>query len=494
MTKKNNQSRTFTADQIANFVKGFLLNKYANPVPIPEFHKEMWAMVARGGRYIGVAAPRFHAKSTAITHALTLFLFLFRIKKYGIIVSDTEGQASQFLGDIKLELEENQGLRKLFGVKAIIKDSVTDIIVEMTDNWRFRIQAKGAEQKIRGSKWDNYRPDWIVIDDLENDESVESDIRREKLKNWFLRALMPTLGKNGTMFMVGTILHMDSMLMSIVNMGKKENAIWESKLYKAHEGFDDFSNILWPDQWPEDQLRYERQKYVDANNPEGYSQEWLNDPVAHSEAFFRRSDFQELEDEMRTLATNNYAAVDLAISDADKAAYTVIVIGGVDQHRRLQIKNVIRFRGDANEIINQMFQIQQLYDISIWKVEEGQISKTLMGPIIEQMNARGVYLNISTGVPTKDKRSRARAIQARMRAGGVYFPKQADWYASFEQELLHFPKGVYKDQVDAISWLGIAINELNEGPTEKDLEEDDFLNRLEEFGEAMVGRNATTGY
>src|SRR5688572_18947589 len=98
---QSTKNRPFTAEQIYNFVKAFLLSRYADPVPIPEFHKEMWNIIAGGKKRVALAAPRFHAKSTAITHALTLFLFLFRIKKYGLIISDTEGQASQFLGDIK---------------------------------------------------------------------------------------------------------------------------------------------------------------------------------------------------------------------------------------------------------------------------------------------------------------------------------------------------------------------------------------------------------
>lgn len=430
--------------------------------------------------------------STAITHALTLYMFLFRKRKYGIIVSDTESQASQFLGDIKMELLENESLRDLFGIKRLLKDAVTDIIVECSDGYRFRITALGAEQKVRGRLWRKQRPDYIVVDDLENDEVVENDDRRKKLNNWFFKALVPSLSKRGIIVVVGTILHMDSVLMRLMN-----NKSWKHKLYKAHESFSSFSNILWSAQWSEDELREKRQEFIDDGSPEGYSQEYLNDPIAHSEAFFKKEDFKELESEMRQLPLNYVASMDLAISDADKSAYTVITIGGLDEFRRLQIRQVIRdrFGGDANEIINTMFQVQTLYNIEFWKIERGQIERTLMGPLNERMQQTGIYLNIIPGVPTRDKRSRARAIQARMRAGGVYFDKEADWYPTFEQELLQFPKGMYKDQVDSISWLGIAINDLMEGPTKRDLEDEDYEYQQEQFREELqIGRSETTGY
>jgi len=477
------------AAKVAGFVNSFLIDRYDSPVAIADFHREMWEDMTSESTRIARAAPRSHAKSTAVTHTITLAKFLFREKKYGIIVSDTESQASQFLGDIKTELLENKDLRDLFGVKRIVKDAITDIIVEMDDGHQFRIQALGAEQKVRGRKWRNYRPDFIICDDLENDEMVESDERREKFRNWFFKALLPSLSKSGQIIVIGTILHMDSVLMRLMN-----NKSWNTKLYKAHNGFEDFSGILWPEQWPEKDLRAVRQGYIDDGYSEGYAQEYLNDPISHSEAFFRKEDFKPIEDEMRGLATSNYAAVDLAISDADKSAYTVIVVGGLDNMRRLQIKQVLRFRGDANDIINTMFEVQKLYDIQLWKVEQGQIKLTLMGPLNEQMASTGVYLNIVPGVPTKDKRSRARAIQARMRAGGVYFDTEAEWYPAFEQELIQFPKGTYKDQVDAIAWLGIAINELSEGPTSFEQEEEAYLERSKEYQSEFIGRSAITGY
>lgn len=479
-----------STNAITGFVQGLLLSRYYKPVPVPRFHKEMWEICLSGKDRIAFAAPRAHAKSTAITHALTLFLFLFRKKKYGIIVSRTESQASQFLGDIKSELLFNEPLRDLFEVKRIIKDAVTDIIVEMNDGHRFRIQALGAEQEVRGRKWNNMRPDYIVCDDIETDELVESDDRREKFKNWFFKALVPILGTDGTIVVVGTILHMDSVLMRLLN-----NEEWTSKLYKAHEGFDDFSNILWPEQWPEEKLRKIRQNYINDGYSEGYAQEYLNDPISHGEAFFRKEDFKSIEDDMRGAPASRYASADLAISDKDRSAYSVFVVGELDATRRLRVIQVIRFRGDANDIINTMLEVQKLYNIECWKIEEEQIARTLKGPLYEAMQERGVYLNLNLAPATKDKRSRARAIQARMRAGGVYFDKDAEWFPALEQEMIQFPKGKYKDQVDALAWLGIAINELAEGPTNREVLEDWIEAQRESLeDDNSLGRNYTTNY
>ena len=139
-------------------------------------------------------------------------------------MSDTEAQAAMFLGQITQELQENNDIIELFGIKRdpvtgevkFEKDSQTDIIVSFNDGTKFRIIAKGSEQKLRGMLWDGARPDLIVCDDLENDEIVMNKERREKFKRWVYGALLPCRSQKGVVRIVGTILHMDSFLENLM--------------------------------------------------------------------------------------------------------------------------------------------------------------------------------------------------------------------------------------------------------------------------------------
>ena len=105
----------------------------------------------------------------------------------------------------------------------------------------------------------------------------------------------------------------------------------------------------------------------------------------------------------------------------------------------------------------------------------------------------GVYcpfINIDAKPPTKDKLARAQTIRAMMRAGRVKFDKTASWYADLEEEMLHFPKWTYKDQVDTIAWLGLMIEEMAEGLTPEEIEDEEWE---EEFYEP-IGISPVTGY
>lgn len=424
------------SDVVYGFVGSCLANRFDSPQPIPKFHKELWELCCSDDKRVAVAAPRGHAKSTSVTMGYLLAALLFKDKDYAIIVSDTEGQAIQFLGDIKTELMDNDSIVSLFGTMSFIKDRETDIIVQMEDGHVFRVQAKGSEQKVRGLKWRSKRPNLIIGDDLENDEIVMNQDRREKFRNWLFKALLPALSDEGVIRIVGTILHMDSALERLLS-----DSTWRSARYRAHN--EDFSEILWPEKFNKERLLAIRAGYVAQGMPEGYSQEYLNYPIDESAAYFRKDDFKYYEEEdLQNVPLHYYTAVDFAISEKERADYTVITTVGVDSENKLYVIDVLRGRWDAKEIIDNMFFTHLRYRPELFIAEEGMIRKSL-GPFLkEKMLQDGVFINLHLEIPVKDKQSRARSIQARLRTGSVYFNKNASWYADLEQELVRFPKNV----------------------------------------------------
>jgi predicted phage terminase large subunit-like protein len=56
-------------------------------------------------------------------------------------------------------------------------------------------------------------------------------------------------------------------------------------------------------------------------------------------------------------------------------------------------------------------------------------------------------------VPKDSKVVRMAAQSAKLEAGRVYIPRDGDWLADFQREVLQFPKGKHDDQIDALSQL-----------------------------------------
>lgn len=509
-----------TADVIKGFSSSLLQKGFDGAVQSPACHYEWWELFCSDHQKVAVAAPRRHAKTTAVTQTCALAAALFRQRRYILIVSDTITQATQFLGDIKQQLLENEQIRTLFKVKELIKDSEDDIICLCEDGHKFRIAAKGAEQKLRGLKWDDKRPDLIICDDLENDEIVMNKERRAKFKRWFYAALVPSMSKSGKIMYVGTILHNDSLLESLMpkkpnrgytaeplktwvkdNLGKPRRVDgWVSVKYKAHTA--DFSEILWKDNYNAQYFMDLRAEYTSQGIPDIYSQEYLNTPIDESLAYFRRSDMRDFTDLDRAFLQqagwekhyNFYIGTDLAVSTMEVADWSVFVVAGMDEKGYLWVFDIIRERMDAREIVETLLKLEKRWEPITISMEKGQIEKAI-GPFLRQrMLDTGTFPNITQVAPSMDKFTRARSIQARMRAGAVKFDKEADWYYDFEDEAAIFPRGKHDDQIDALAYVGLIVDKMIAGATKKELDDEAYEEEYEHSGLAEAGRSSFTGY
>ena len=128
-------------------------------------------------------------------------------------------------------------------------------------------------------------------------------------------------------------------------------------------------------------------------------------------------------------------------------------------------------------------------------IEDTQISKAIGPYLNREMAETGVYMNITMLKPHRqDKIQRARSIQARMRAGMVKFDKQADWWLTFEDECMSFPRAKHDDVVDALSYQGILIERMTEGLTQDEIKEEEYNEEREDSDWSNLGRDPTTGY
>jgi len=475
-----------TAEIIEQFVQYYLLSDFDKPVKTPEFHREMWRTCSSDNKYLVLAAPRGHAKSSAITLAYVLCACLFRQRDFVVILSDTYGQSIEFLRDLKTVLFENDKIIKDFETKNTIKETEDDIIVQMRDGYKFRIVCRGSEQKVRGLKWNNKRPNLIVGDDLEGDAQVESKERREKFFRWLMRAVLPCGSDDCLYRIVGTVLHFDSALQKLLN-----DKTWVSRRFAAHKGYDDFSDILWTQKFNEERLRAIRQKYIEQGDPDGYSQEYLNNPIAEGERYFKElTEIPKDNNGRYALPTlKYYVGWDFAVSTKTKADYTAYCVVGVDSEGRKYVIDVERDRMDSKSIVDTMFRIEKRYKPEVHFIERGVIDLSIEPFLNTEMLNKQCWLNIFKMASTKDKPTRAKTMQGMIRAKHILFDMEMPYFHELLEEIRRFPKGGHDDMVDALCIIGLGLQELAPANTE-----DEALD--EEFAETQdfEGRNLVTGY
>ena len=509
-----------TPQMVLGFSTGILAARYDEPKPIPALHDEMWEYCCSDHPRVAIAAPRGHAKSTAVTFAYVLAELMFRSAHHVLVLSSNETISAEFVNDIKVELQENELLDEMFGPFTFLRESTTEIVVQFADKAKFRVICKGAGQRMRGLKWERKRPDLVVADDMEDDDLVLNEERRVKFRKWFYGAVRPITKKGGRIRVVGTICHMDSLLERWMPKGKSKHTVhtplkdymmkvpkggWKAVKYRAHEEeklSDDDCKVLWEEQYDVFALRDIRADYASQGMLDTYGQEYLNNPIDQSTAYFKRDDFIPMDDIDRKLRKNIYVGVDLAISEKKRNAYSVFVVGGQDEQGITHIIDVRRGRWDAMDIVEEFFDIFKVHGPTkanptqkiFFRFEKENIARTIKSVIDMECIKRSLFPPYDMEAATKDKQSRNRAFQARMRAHQIRFDTEAHWYPDYYEELAHFPKWPSLDQADASGWLGILIDHMHNAPTDMDIENEYYENLINDSSDFEQGRSIYTGY
>ena len=473
----------------------FLSPRYDQTKPTPNFAREVWNLYASNAKQCAIAAPRNHSKSTSFTHAYILTECLFRYQSYVMLLGASEEMAIEHLGDIAIELRDNEELTAAFGIKKLDTDAKTDIICRMKDGHAFRIVARGAEQKIRGRKWNGMRPGLIVCDDLEDDEQVESKERREKFRKWFFRAAKPALADGGKIRIHGTILHEDSLLACLMKDDE-----WKHLRSRAHESFDEFTNILWPEKFSEKDLRGIRQGFINQGDAAGYSQEYLNDPLDNSDAFLRKQDFIFMDEMDRKVSKIMGCGVDFAFSKERRSDNTAFVVGGKCARNLIHIVDVRKGKFDTLETVEQFFEIENRYHPAGFYVRSGKDWEAIRPVLQREMERRDTPMSFFVLPDANDKKTKGIPLQKRMRSGMVRIDGEAEWQPGFMDELLRFTgnsAASKDDQFDATANLAAGF-ENQSATDEEDFMDDDeaveYYRRRHGRPKDNDGRSSVTGY
>jgi predicted phage terminase large subunit-like protein len=187
---------------------------------------------------------------------------------------------------------------------------------------------------------------------------------------------------------------------------------------------------------------------------------------------------------------------DFAVSKADSANRTSFTVGGQMVTNRVAIVDQYVGRWDTQEWVDVMFDIDSRHKPDAFIVEDGVIWKAVAPTLYREMQIRDQWLNCFAILPVKDKATRGRPFQKRMRAGGVAFDTEASWYPGYQAELLSFTgvsEAALDDQFDSTATLFLGLDRMSE------LDEDDFVPEEEEElrrtdPRRTGGRSKVTGY
>jgi phage terminase large subunit-like protein len=307
---------------------------------VPDFHSEIYKLLPENKRLI-IAAPRGFAKSYLCSIIYPIWLGCFCMYKDITIISASETLAKEMLRKIKREFESNQILRETFG--DMITDKWSETHAVLTSGVTFR--ARGCEAQIRG-----FRPECVIIDDIETDETTKSEEQRQKLQDFIFKSCMPALTPYGQMIIVGSIINQLAVLKQLLDT---DNG-WNKRLYKAYKGgVEQPGQELWPELWPHNNLQMMKKTIGSWR----FSSEYMNDPKSSDTASIRQDlikRWKELPSQMSCVIT-----VDPAYSEEDKADWKVASLIGIDQNMNRYLIHYIRTHAPQGEFIDAVLSMWQ---------------------------------------------------------------------------------------------------------------------------------------
>ena len=394
------------------------------------------------------AAFQWHrgaAKSTNMDVFVPMWLMAQEHREINVmvLVGKSEDNAKTLLGDIQAELQYNQRYIHDFGEQYNVGTWEEGEFVTRSEVAFF---ARGRGQSPRGLRYRSHRPDYVVIDDLDDDELVESPARVTKLFDWVRSALFGTLdGGRGRFIMVGNLIAKNSVLAKWCDI--KSVHVTKVNIYDSKGG------ISWASKWTPQEVK-------DIENVVGYrafQKEYMNNPIIEG-AIFRNEWIRWGKRPAWSKFSELVLYIDPSFKGSIKNDYKAAKLWGKAGTMLYHLRAFVR-QSSVAEMVRWCYDLCEWtreQGISVrWYMEANFMQDTILDEFRREGELRGYQLPITGDKRKKpDKFQRVEAISPLWERGFVVYDEtqkdDPDMLAGIDQTLA-FEKGMrgHDDAPDA---------------------------------------------
>ena len=449
--------------------------------PTPELHLDLWDAMLYENR-IAVPAPRSFATTTCCRNFILFYICeheAIKAGKYAHLgltyaycrirfLSASGEKAREVLVQIKDILTENIMIKMVYG----------EFNPKLSDGEEYSFEGKmWTERKLKtlngvevsaagcGSQIRGFRPDMLILDDLDDDEEVQSDERLEKRFRWFDSAVYNTVDEDEyKVFCVGTLLEEVSVLNYI---GDKPS--FKQVVFRAYdENLQQEGYEVWPSKWPHHRL----QARIADIGWRAFMSEFQALPQPSDNPIFERNWFREYDPDspmfLDLLRTSLFTLVEIdpAISKKDGSDYSAIVtVSATFEHvPRIFIRTGGALRGhwSPNQTVENGTKTFDAFFSNELGIETTAYQEALkyLFEDIEEKEKRS--FRIREHKPDTDKERRANAVSPMVQRGQVYYDPNDPMHLKLIDECVLFKPGkinIKKDLMDAFVYGLTRIRE-----------------------------------
>ena len=389
---------------------------------------------------------RGHAKSTHMGVFVPLWLKIQKERQFNtmVLVSKSEDSAVRLLADLQQELAYNELYISDYG-QQIKEGNWAEGEFITADGCYFT--ALGRGQSPRGLKNSGRRPDYIVIDDIDDDEMVRNEKRTRLAAEWVLSALFGTMeAGRGRFIMVGNRIAKKSILTMITERPGVHHTVVNI--------LDRNGNPTWSENYTPSEVAEMRSMMGERN----FQKEYMNNPMTEG-AVFRPEQITY----GKILPLKEYKMLvcytDPSFKNSSTADYKATMLVGrtPDGHFHLlkafaaqtSVSDMIRWHYEVNDFVGGVVPV-------MYYMESNFMQDLMLDEFTKVGNELGLHIPIRGDARKKpDKFARIEAMQPLFERGLVLFnekEKEAPGMIALVDQLLLFERGsrAHDDAPDAL--------------------------------------------
>ena len=422
-----------------------------------KLHHELSRVLVDEEKSMVIAYPREFGKSTYAWELLSSWNVLHSKYNYVMYIASTVDKAEKMLStNVVPSIESHPILSSQIKIKKKTKGNFfyENIVTGQT----YYVSCYGAGQNLRGARMQSFRPDFVIIDDIEDTEKVQSPMQREKLKDWFWADVNP-LGKEARFFFVGTMLHEDCLLANLMETPPVDHRLgtnWEVRRYGV---LDEEGKSVWPEKYSDEWIDAKRKEFIRAGKLDRFNTEYLNVPVSRADRSFTPEQLTFYAPDQLMAAKSGgmdiLVTVDPGIHNDDHRDPTVIMTTGMDKNGNLWVIDLIRARLVHHEILHEIVAAYRKANPRMTYIESVAAQYWLFQDLTNGTHTSRDIIpceKIDGSQVRMGKNVRIQGLDDIFHRKKVRVPADALWIDDMINEMVTFPKGKHDDIMDALAY------------------------------------------
>lgn len=403
--------------------------------------------------------PRGSAKTTLVKIAIVL-LIAYKVINYFVYVSAAQPHAEMQLKDIKEIISEKPRFVELFGsLRPAQRQGKSWSSDEIETTTGVMLGARGITGQIRGLQSKGRRPKLIILDDIEDEENVSTELQRKKASKNFHSVVEPALAVikipndqyPPTLIAINTLLSMASLNASFL----KSN-YWLSVRF----GAKDSKGLFWfPLKMNEKEYEAKKLYFTEQGELKTFHLEYDNLELKLSDVLVHE-DWIKLRPVGADVRLHHCLAVDPAISEEEKADEAAISVIGMQEDIGLfwVRENIGKQGWHVASMIDKIFELVQQYSIEVVGVESNAYQAVLKQLLKMEMPKRNRYFHVVGLTHHKNKTARVKGWLRPLYSNGTIFHERP--FTQLELQLQEWYQDTQKK--DRADCLAMAVSVASE--------------------------------